>query len=129
MGATVRDWPRLVRQCFAHLEPGGYAEFVEYDLTWTSPDGSLADDSQLKKTNSLFLKALKAGGIEPSAGPLLEGWLQEAGFEDVVVTKHPLPVGMWPANERLVRNIAANLSPFLLRWLRVFTVLIRTRGH
>ena len=111
MGATLRDWPRLMKQCFDNVAPGGYAEFIEYDLTWTSPDGSLPEDSQLKKTNMLFLKTLKEAGIEPNAGLCLEEWMKKAGFVDVTVTKYPLPVGTWAADKHLVRVCVTLLRP------------------
>lgn len=40
--------------------------------------------------------------VEPCPGPLLESWLQNAGFTDVAAEKHILPVGTWPANKHLV---------------------------
>ena len=105
MGATIRDWPHLVGQAFKHTAPGGYAEFCEYDLTYTSPDGSLTEATTLRQTNIQFLDALRKIDVEPNVGPLLEGYLKEAGFEDVVVKKFPLPVGTWPLKENLVRAL------------------------
>ena len=41
--------------------------------------------------------------MEPCPGPLLEEWVKDAGFVDVVHQKFPFPVGTWPADKHLVR--------------------------
>ena len=79
-------------------------EFCDYDIMWTSPDGSLLPDSPLLKANVQLVKLCEKNGREPSPGPFLEGWMKDAGFEDVVVEKFPMPVGTWPADKRLVRD-------------------------
>lgn len=45
-------------------------------------------------------------GVEPCPGPLLEGWLKDAGFTDVAAEKHVLPIGTWPADEHLVTEVS-----------------------
>lgn len=67
-----------------------------------SPDNTLPDGSPVHKLNREFIKICREQGIEACPGPLLDEWLKDAGFEDVKVTKMPLPVGTWPADKRLV---------------------------
>ncbi|MCJ1256665.1 hypothetical protein MMC24_004489 [Lignoscripta atroalba] len=81
--------------------PGGYAEFIDLDLEWRSPDNSIKEDSACKKANDEFLAATREAGIEPAPGPKLEGWLKDAGFLDVQHEKFPLPFGTWPADKHL----------------------------
>lgn len=51
--------------------------------------------------------------MEPCPGPLLKGWLKDAGFVDVVAERHILPVGTWPLDPHLVNRIppANHLCP------------------
>lgn len=44
LAAAIVDWPKLVAQAFQFTNPGGYAEFQDYDLEYYSEDGSLTDD-------------------------------------------------------------------------------------
>ncbi len=40
MAASIHDWPKLVAAIYDNLTPGGYAEFQDFDLLYTSSDGS-----------------------------------------------------------------------------------------
>ncbi len=126
MGNAIKDWPKLLRQSYAyvadclsisraypwlitsiflasrHNKPGGYVEFIDLDVNWVSPDGSLTEDHASLKFNREFLKASRLAGVEPCPGPLLEGLLKDAGFENVVAEKYIWPVGTWPADRHLV---------------------------
>jgi len=101
MAAAIRDWPKLVAQCFEHLAPGGYAEFIDFEDLYTSPDGSLKEDSDIAVLNRLFMDTAHKNGINPGPGPSFEGWLKDAGFEDVTADRRPLPLGTWPADKHL----------------------------
>ncbi|KAL2055311.1 hypothetical protein ABVK25_004649 [Lepraria finkii] len=101
IGYGIKDWPKLLRQCFENTKPGGMVECIENDLKVTSPDGSLKSDMALYKFNREFLKASVESGMEPSPGPLLEDLMKKAGFEDVTATKFVWPVGTWPADKHL----------------------------
>lgn len=35
-------------------------------------------------------------------GPLLEGWVRDAGFQNVHHRRFPLPIGTWPKDRRMV---------------------------
>lgn len=89
---------------FRFTKPGGYSEFIDLDLAWTSPDGSLTPNHASLKFNHEFLKATRATNMEPCPGPLLEGYLKDAGFADIHARKFVWPVGTWPADKHLVRN-------------------------
>lgn len=95
----------------SHLKPGAYAEFLDTDLRWQSPDGSLKD-TMADKVNQKFLGACDAAGLEPSPGKHLERWLRDAGFEDVHVEQLIMPVGTWPADKRLVSSLELSFSRF-----------------
>ena len=69
------------------------------------------------KFNDEFLKASRAAGLEPSPGPLLEGWMKDNGFSDVKHKKFFLPAGTWPADKHLV-------SPACCYWELLLTITL-----
>ncbi|RYO77312.1 hypothetical protein DL766_003396 [Monosporascus sp. MC13-8B] len=88
---SIQDWPRLFKQAYAALKPGGYIESYESEPDFTSDDGTVKPDSALRKWTTLFTEAgrklnrpftvlsddLQRKGIE-EAGPLLAAghWIQ-----------------------------------------------------
>ena len=134
MANAIKDWPGLVKQCFEFTRPGGYAEFVDYDLLYTSPDGSLKEENPLWIYNRMFLKLCDDTGLEARPGVFLEKWVKDVGFEDVKVWKLPLPVGTWASDKRLVcytflyflsHSLASNLLS--LHCSKLISILERSR--
>ncbi len=97
--------------------PGGWVEFIDLDLAWQSSDGSLTEEHSSLKFNKQFLKASRDREMEPSPGPLLQGYLESAGFSDIKHEKFFWPVGTWPADKHLVK---LSLIPLLIRYARFF---------
>ncbi|CAL8582130.1 hypothetical protein XPA_007803 [Xanthoria parietina] len=126
MGNAIRDWPRLNRQCFEHTRPGGWVEFIDLDLTWTSPDGSLQESHASKTFNNEFIKASREAGIESCPGLYLEGWMKDAGFKDVKAEKYVWPVGTWPKDKHLKEVGAWNYLQ-IMEGLEAFTYALFTR--
>lgn len=116
--SSIKDQSLTISSLARNLQPGGYAEFIDLDLEWTSPDGSLTEDHASLKFNQEFRKASRAADAEPCPGPLLEGHLKDAGFEDVVVQKYVWPVGTWPADRHLVRRIRHSSPAFPIIFIR-----------
>ena len=123
MGNAIKDWDRLIRQCFEYVScipffrmrldlliilnlrfttPNGYTELLDLDLVWRSPDNSMRPTSICKKMNAEFLKASRAAGFEPCPGPLLEGYMKDAGFTNIKVRKFAVPIGPWALDLHLV---------------------------
>jgi len=98
---ALKDWPGLVGRVFEFLEPGGYCEFYELDVTVETVDGSIAPDSPLKRFSSTYIEAARENGTDPTPGPSIEKWVKEAGFQDVVVTNLVLPLGTWPKDKKM----------------------------
>jgi len=101
MMLSISDWPKLVKNCFDFLSPGGWVEFQDWDLRWYSEDGSLKSDSALARWVDLLIEASSKMGRDHLPGSKLEGWVRDAGFTEVHHQKFRIPVGRWPKNERL----------------------------
>lgn len=85
----------------SNTTPGGWVEFQDWDPLAYSEDGSL-DGTSLKQWYDVVLPELRTNGVEPRAGPKLEGWFREAGFKDIHVQKFLIPLGVWPKDKHLV---------------------------
>ncbi|KAJ5156584.1 hypothetical protein N7492_009387 [Penicillium capsulatum] len=97
LGGAIADWPRLLRQGYGHLRPGGWIELQEFEVTLRSDDDSL----QLAPTLREFLGRLHEASEEfQRPMNIAEGHRQrliEAGFEDVydeVYKVRPLDIGV-----------------------------------
>ncbi|CAF9915342.1 MAG: hypothetical protein ALECFALPRED_010113 [Alectoria fallacina] len=136
MGNAIQNWPRLIPRSIrgnnqyevfvVHTKPGGWVECIDLDLEWNSPDGSLTPDLASKHFNTTFLKASRESGMEPCPGPLLEGWLKDAGFKGVAAERHVWPVGTWPADKHLKEVGAWNYLQ-IMEGLEAFTYALFTR--
>lgn len=102
LGFAVSDWPRLVRQAFENVRPGGWVEFQDFDMEMYAEDASFKRGCDTDTYLRLLMEASRKVGKEPSPGPKLEGWVKEAGFENVECRRFRLPVGPWPKDQRQV---------------------------
>ena len=108
LAAAIVDWPKLVRQAYDATEPGEWAEFQDFNLKYYSEDGSLKEEQHIQKWITTLLKAAEDFGRDPSPGSKLEGYMKEAGFEDIHHEKYRMPIGPWPKDKHLVRCIPIN---------------------
>lgn len=81
---TQRHWQKLLRQCYAMLDPGGAMVVTEAELALTTSPA-------LNRLQMLILSAFKASGRSTIPGntfgvvPHLSGTFQHAGFEQVTI--------------------------------------------
>lgn len=109
LAAAIVDWPKLVGQAFRNTKPGGWAEFQDFDPSYYSDDGSLKEEHSIFKYITIFINAAKSFGRDSKPGPQLEGWMKDAGFENIVAEKFRLPIGPWPKDKHLKTIGAWNL--------------------
>ncbi|KAF5527280.1 Pyrrolocin cluster transcription factor fsdR [Colletotrichum aenigma] len=96
MAASIKDWPKLVRNIHEHLNPNGWAEFQDYDIAFCSDDGTLTEEHHTTKWCNTLIDACNKIGHDPNPGPKLERWVKDAGFINVVHQSFPIPLGPWP---------------------------------
>lgn len=125
MTAALQDWPKLMSQAYKlsvhykcpfqkeetyvygqarNTKPGGWVEFQDFDLNLYSEDGTLKPDSYLMRQVNLTQEACRKIQREPSPGPLLEGWVRDAGFSAITHKSFKMPLGPWPRDKKLVRS-------------------------
>jgi hypothetical protein len=124
---AINDWPGLVKSTFElvnhlnygtyprsyanvditsrNVKPGGWVEFQDFNLKYYSDDDTLKDDSDTSKWVDILLDASRKNGREPNPGPLLEGWVKDAGFTNIQHEKVKLPIGPWAKNKQKVGSM------------------------
>ncbi|KAH7310177.1 S-adenosyl-L-methionine-dependent methyltransferase [Rhexocercosporidium sp. MPI-PUGE-AT-0058] len=121
MAASIQDWPRLVKQCFDNLKPGGWVEFQDYDTTCHSQDNSIPPDYKVAAMLSFLKGACDSIGRLLDPGPLLKGWVEDAGFEYITQNIIPLPVGIWPKDKKM-KEIGAFMTLQYTEGVEAFTL-------
>ncbi|OHE95583.1 methyltransferase [Colletotrichum orchidophilum] len=95
MTASIVDWPKLVRNIYDHLNPGGWVELLDMNPEFYSEDGSYTKEHATYKWNQGFLSAIRAVGRDPTPGPKHENRVREAGFTNVTAEKYKAPLTPW----------------------------------
>ncbi|KAI8274569.1 methyltransferase domain-containing protein [Colletotrichum sp. SAR11_57] len=95
MLVAIADWPKLVRNVFKYLNPGGWAEFQDLNSEYYSDDGTYAEEHATRKWNKQFVDACESVGRTGRPGLKLEEWDKGAGFQNVKHSKFNCPVGPW----------------------------------
>ncbi|PVI02860.1 S-adenosyl-L-methionine-dependent methyltransferase [Periconia macrospinosa] len=114
MACTIRDWPKLIRQCFKFVKPGGWVEFNDFDAHfYTSAGGEYNETNSIYKWAEQLRDGVRKLGVEPDPGPQLEGWVRETGFTNIHTRTMPFPVGTWPKDKTLKEIGAFNLVNFM----------------
>lgn len=89
-----------------NLKQGGYAEFLDYDFTFYSDDGTLKEDHDMNVNVKLAAGAANIMGQDGYPGPKLRKWAEEAGFVNIKEHVFKIPNGPWAKDPRLVCPIS-----------------------
>ncbi|KUJ18487.1 S-adenosyl-L-methionine-dependent methyltransferase [Mollisia scopiformis] len=110
---SIRDFPKLISQCYTHLKPGGHIEFESIYGVVKCDDDSLPPDSDFITFNNHVQNAANAMGCPLTDCAKFVEWFEEAGFECVVEKKFKIPSNPWPKDPRLRLIGAFELEMFL----------------
>lgn len=83
LGGAIADWPRLLRQAYGHLRPGGWVELQEFEVTLRSDDDSMRLAPMLCEFLGRLHEASEAFHRPMNIAEGHRQRLVEAGFEDV----------------------------------------------
>lgn len=108
--------------CGSALNPGGWAEFQDFDLQYYSDDGTLKEHHHTYIWITTLLDAMRRTGREPSPGPLHGAHLRNAGFQNVKHHRYKIPIGAWAKDPHMkdigmcnMAQIMDGLEAFSLR--------------
>ncbi|KAH8689643.1 S-adenosyl-L-methionine-dependent methyltransferase [Talaromyces proteolyticus] len=120
MAGSIKDWPRLIRQCYENLKPGGWLELQESANTLYSEDNSLKPDNAMVTMMNGLMEACEKIGRTMDPAPSMKEWVQDAGFEKVKQEIFKLPIGSWPKDPRL-KEIGTLLGVNFVEGVEAFT--------
>jgi SAM-dependent methyltransferase len=103
MAASIKDWPRLIRQIHGFLKPGGWLELHDFSTRYTSGDCAAAindPNHAISQLNLALKTACDETGRILDPTPHLERWVAEAGFRPPERHVFQVPIGKWPKDQR-----------------------------
>ncbi|KAL1987799.1 hypothetical protein VTN96DRAFT_2202 [Rasamsonia emersonii] len=122
---SIKDFKKLLKQCYKHTKPGGWVEFQDWDALARSEDGSMKGTA-LEKYYEACIPAFEKAGYPTRPGPHLEEWFREAGFVDIHVQKYRVPGGPWP-KDQYYKNIGTWMLLNLESAYRAAAMAVLTR--
>lgn len=108
---------------YSNLEPGGWAEFQDWDLRYLSDDGTLTEEHHTKKWNTAFLAGLDSINRNACPGPKLREHAKTAGFINIHEEVVKVPIGPWAKDHELKEIGMMNLVQ-LLEGLEAFSLKV-----
>jgi hypothetical protein len=72
-------------------------------MTFYTTAGEFKRGSPLDQWTVGVKEGVTKFGLVAEPGPLLKGWVNDAGFVNVHHSVLPIPVGQWPKEQKLVR--------------------------
>lgn len=125
---TIRDWPRLYRQCLHVLKAGGYLEQAEYSAQFTTDDNTVPEDGGISAWNRVGPECHAVLKTELQVLETMSEKMRDAGFEGVVERRFKWPIGSWPRKPELKdlgRFARAHVDTGLENWtLRLLTSVL-----
>ena len=114
------DWPKMIQECLRILRPGGTLLLTEGDTWVVSQSPAIATISTyLYQALWLSGQAFCADGRGIGVSPMLPYFLEEAGYEHVVVGGHAIDVSYgaraYPSMVQDTLLLLKHLQPFLER--------------
>ncbi|KAK5791515.1 hypothetical protein VI817_006824 [Penicillium citrinum] len=126
LGGGIGDWPRLLRQAFTHLKPGGWFEAQEFETWVLSDDESHHRAEAIMDWQDRLTEASHQFGKPMNVAPLIENWMITEGFENVSDDRYKCPVGGWAKNRRL-KEIGRVGKVTILQVVEPYTLALFTR--
>ncbi|KAJ5587098.1 uncharacterized protein N7459_002863 [Penicillium hispanicum] len=126
MGGGIGDWPRLLKQAYHHLRPGGWFEAQEFEAFVFSDDGTHQCATTILDWQDKLKDASKQFGKPMNVAPRISQWMEGEGFINVADDVYKCPVGGWAKNRRL-KEIGRVGKVTLLEVVEPYTLALFTR--
>ncbi|KAL1996972.1 hypothetical protein VTN49DRAFT_7837 [Thermomyces lanuginosus] len=90
LALSIKDFGKLIKQCYRSVKPGGWVEFQDLDAYPYSEDGRYKSTALERYYNEVY-GAFEQAGVEVRPGPKLKQWFKDAGFVNIHVEKFVIP--------------------------------------
>ncbi|KAK1451877.1 TAM domain methyltransferase [Colletotrichum melonis] len=127
MAPFIKDWPRLLRQAYRVLKPGGWIELQELRWRFACDDDTMGPDYAPTKMANLIEEGLGKFGFELYASETNPERLRVGGFVTQVHDVKKVPLGRWPKDDNL-KTIGSYSQAVLFDGLQAITMGPLTRG-
>ncbi|KAL2883730.1 hypothetical protein SGCOL_000877 [Colletotrichum sp. CLE4] len=127
MAPFIKDWPKLLRQAYRVLKPGGWIELQELRWRFACDDGTMGPDYAPTKMTNLIEEGLGKFSFELYASETNPERLKAGGFETQVHDVRKVPLGRWPRDDNL-KTIGTYSQAVLFDGLQAITMGPLTRG-
>jgi hypothetical protein len=117
----------MAQQAFDSLEPGGWFESQEIDAPLYCDDGTLHDNSPLRRWNLDMIAASEAMSRPLAFASKVKGWYEEVGFVDVQERSFKVPLNTWP-KDRWYKEIGNMWEKNMLEGLSGFSLALFNRA-
>ncbi|PMD32988.1 S-adenosyl-L-methionine-dependent methyltransferase, partial [Hyaloscypha variabilis F] len=129
MVGSIRDWKALFAEALEHLKPGGRIEVTDIRTRFDCADDSFEKRGKAcKEWADTFHEIAMGMGMDFDPTPKVKGWLEEVGFENVLLESRVIPVGPWPKNRKLKTLGAYYLSHMLDGGMENYSMMLFTKG-
>ncbi|KAF4502376.1 hypothetical protein FAGAP_1389 [Fusarium agapanthi] len=122
----IGDKKKLIQSAFDNLRPGGWVEFTEWIAILQSPNHSL-NGTEFRRWNDLMEQGMRNFGTTLKYPEKFKPFLQEAGFERVIETRHGAPTNACYPGKKLQR-IGHLMTQNWLFILEPLTMPVFTQG-
>lgn len=112
MAMGIKNWEHVLSSVYAHLKPGGWLEFCEFDYWPSCDDGTMTEANLHYKWHVLVTEGLRKAGVDLHAALPLKGRIERAGFQNVTEKVMKVPLGHWPKNP-LLKKVGAYMHAVL----------------
>ncbi|KAJ5124551.1 uncharacterized protein N7515_008376 [Penicillium bovifimosum] len=126
LGGAIADWPRLMRQSYEHLRPGGWIELQEFEVMLKSDDDSIRLAPALCEFLDRLTQASEAFHRPMNIAEGHRQRLVEAGFEDVRDEVYKVPSSVW-ARDPVQKEIGRYNQCSLLMAVESYSLALFTR--
>ncbi|KAF7528722.1 hypothetical protein PCG10_010258 [Penicillium crustosum] len=126
LGGAIADWPRLMRQSYEYLRPGGWVELQEFEVMLKSDDDSILLAPALCEFLERLTQASEAFHRPMNIAEGHRQRLVEAGFEDVRDEVYKVPSSVW-ARDPVQKEIGRYNQCSLLMAVESYSLALFTR--
>ncbi|RDA91215.1 hypothetical protein CP533_3411 [Ophiocordyceps camponoti-saundersi (nom. inval.)] len=125
---AVRDWPRLFRQAYEHLKPGGWIELQEIHHKPRSAR-NIPENHAVARFWARVNEGLTTLGIDldRAAEGFLAKAMRDEGLVNVTERVFSVPIGTWPKN-KVLKTVGLYWRTILLDGLQAIALGPLTRG-